>query len=325
MIITRTPLRISLFGGGTDFPDFYRMHQGAVLSFTIDKYIDIALKDRFDRDIVVQWGGGFQRVSEVDKVQHELVREAMKMTGIKEGVEIHTLADIPAEGTGLGSSSSVTVGILNVLYAYKGEQVPAQTLAEQACQIEIEILGKPIGVQDQYIAAYGGLRFLEFNSDGRVRVEALEIGENKHHLSNNFLLFFTGKTRKSSKILAEQKGNIASKVFVLKKMAKQAKKTRKLILQGHFNEIGLMLDKGWQLKKKMASGISNPEIDEMYKRAKRAGALGGKITGAGGGGFLLLYVPPNKQDNVRDALRDFREFSFYLERDGSKVIFNIRR
>lgn len=325
MIITRTPLRLSLFGGGTDFRDFYHLHGGAVLSFTIDKYIYIILKERFDDDIVVQWGHGFQRCTSVAEIEHELVREAMKLTHVCDGLEIHTLADVPSEGTGLGSSSSVTVGILNALYIYKGMQIPAAKIAKQACQIEIDTLGKPIGIQDQFIAAYGGLRFFEFLATDRVKTAALPANGCARQLINNLLCFYTGCTRQSATILTEQKSNIADRIDTLKLMRDKAYQAKSFIEQGNCDAVGNLLDVAWQLKKEMASAISNPDIETMYHKAKTAGALGGKIAGAGGGGFLLLYVPPQHQENVRTALAAHQELHFNLERDGTKTIFNIRR
>ena len=203
MIITQTPLRISFAGGGTDFPDYYRQDTGRVLSTAIDKYLFVIVKERFDNRIYVNYSQK-EIVDRIDDLQHELVREAMRKTGVLDGVEITTLADIPSEGSGLGSSSSITVGLLNALYAYQGEQVPAERLAREACEIEIDILGKPIGVQDQYIAAYGGLRLFTFGSEGRVQADRVNMTDiMRRRLSNNLMLFFTNRTRRSSEILEE--------------------------------------------------------------------------------------------------------------------------
>jgi len=325
MIVVQTPLRISFLGGGTDFRDFYTQEEGCVVSSAIDKYIYAIIKKRFDDKIRV----GYTRtelVDNLDQLQHELVREALRLTGITRQVELSTMGDIPSEGSGLGSSSTVTVGCLHAMYAYQGHLVDAETLARQACAIEIEILGKPIGKQDQYIAAYGGLRFIRFKPDGTVEVEGVSISEELRRAFNErLMLFFTGITRQASSILQEQVTQTRARMTVLRELKALAIEGRRYLEQGQLDALGMALDRGWAAKQQLASGISNSEIDEMYLAARRAGALGGKITGAGGGGFLLLYCPPKFQDAVRYALRGLRELPFRLERDGTKVIFNARR
>jgi D-glycero-alpha-D-manno-heptose-7-phosphate kinase len=325
MIVVQTPLRISFLGGGTDLPDFYRQEEGCVLSSAIDKYIFVIIKKRFDDKIRV----GYTRtemVDSLDEVQHELVRESLRLTGITRQVELATMGDIPSQGSGLGSSSTVTVGCLHALYAYKGQLVDAETLARQACQIEINILGKPIGKQDQYIAAYGGLRFLRFRPDESVAVEEVTLsGELRRALDERLLLFFTGITREASTILSRQVAKMGASMAVLRALKDLAVEGRRSLEQGQLDRLGALLDEGWGLKRQLAEGISNDQIDAMYQAARRAGALGGKITGAGGGGFLLLYCPPKYHDAVRYALRGLRELPFRLERDGTKVIFNARR
>jgi len=324
MIITQTPLRISLFGGGTDFKDFYLNAGGAVLSLGIDKYIYVIVKERFDDDIYINYSKK-EIVSSVDDIEHELVKEALKKAGVDRGIEITTLADIPSEGSGLGSSSSVTVGLLNALYAYQGEQVTLDRLAKEACEIEIDILGKPIGIQDQYIAAFGSMRFFEFGKDGSVKTERLGLKvEDKMRLVSNLLIFYTGKTRSSSDVLTEQKANISGKLEELGRIRDLAYTAKDDILGGSMDNIGALMKKGWEEKKKLASNVTNAEIDELYAKAIGAGALGGKISGAGSGGFLLLYCPREAQNSVRDAMAGHRELPFLLSRDGSKVIFNNR-
>ncbi|MGQ9586224.1 MAG: GHMP family kinase ATP-binding protein [Anaerolineae bacterium] len=325
MIITQTPIRISLAGGGTDFPEFYRQEEGCVLSSAIDKYVFVVIKARFDDKIRV----GYTRTEMVDgieEVQHELVRESLRLTGIRSGVEIATMADIPARGSGLGSSSAVTVGLLNAMYAYTNRLQTAEALARQACQIEIEILGKPIGVQDQYIAAYGNLRFMRFLTDGRVVVEDLPLDPDlKRRLNQNLMLFWTGIDRNASDILAEQKSQMDERMSYLREVKALALEARECLLAGELDELGRILHRNWECKKQLASKVTNPQIDGMYATARKAGALGGKITGAGGGGFLLLYCPRERQSDVRAALHGYRELPFHLERDGTKVIFNIHR
>jgi D-glycero-alpha-D-manno-heptose-7-phosphate kinase len=325
MIIVQTPLRVSLFGGGTDFRSFFLEEGGCVLTSAIDKYIFVNIKKRFDHMLRV----GYTQTEMVDRVsdiQHELIREAFVITGIDRGVEITTMGDIPSRGSGLGSSSTVTVGTLHAMYTLKGEMVTAECLARQACEIEIDRLGKPIGIQDQYIAAFGGLRFMEFKTDGEVLVQKIELAPSQaRRLNENLLLFFTGITRRSGTILDEQKNNINHRRDVLCEMKKMAYVARDELLSGNMDVIGELLHESWSLKKQLASRISNDGIDEIYASARRAGAIGGKITGAGGGGFLLLYCPHEKQEAVRAALSDLQELSFQLEHSGSKVIFNYQR
>src|SRR3972149_1341063 len=320
MIITQTPLRLSLLGGNTDFPEYYKKYGGLVLTTAIDKYIYCIVNARFDDLIYVNYSIK-EVVKKVSDLKHELVREALKLLGITKGIEITFLSDVPAAGTGLGSSSSVTVGVLNALYQYTGRAIEAERLAREACEIEIEILGKPIGVQDQYIAAYGGVDFIEFRKDGVVSVEPLGLPEElRADLESSMMIFFTGKTRKADVVLKEQKENIDKKNEVLSEMAQQARAGRRLLQNGKIAQLGKLLDEGWKLKKTLASKITDSEIDKMYAAAKKAGAFGGKISGAGGGGFMTLFVPTSKRDSVRRAMNGLREMPVGLAKDGSKVI-----
>jgi D-glycero-alpha-D-manno-heptose-7-phosphate kinase len=325
LIITQTPLRISLAGGGTDFAGFYEKHGGAVLSTAIDKFIYVIIKARFDEKIRV----GYTRtemVDSLDQIEHELVRECLRHTGLKEGLEIATMADIPSEGSGLGSSSTVTVGLLHAMYTYKGELVTAERLAEEACHIEIDILKKPIGKQDQYIAAFGGIRKFTFQEDGLTHIRAIEIGEEQgRRLGEVLLLFYTGITRKADSILAEQKNNIVDQEQTLLAMKAQVEEMEISLQTGSFHKAARILHAGWEMKKALANKISSSTIDDLYEKALDAGATGGKIAGAGGGGFLLVFCPPDRQIMVRNALAELKELPFHLERDGSKVIFNNRR
>lgn len=323
MIITQTPLRISLLGGGTDFPAFFRQHGGAVLSLGIDKYVYVIIKERFDELIYINYSKK-EIVSSIDEIRHDLVREAMRLSGVEQGVEITTLADVPSEGSGLGSSSSVTVGLLNALHNYAGNQVSAAQLADEAVRIEMEILGRPVGVQDQYIAACGNLRFMEFGRDGTIHVEPVRLTEaEKRRLVSNLLLFYTGRTRNAATILKEQEMNIPARNRQLVAVRDLAYRAKEAVESGDLDSLGQMLNENWMIKKSLAGGITLPEIDRMYEVALAAGALGGKISGAGGGGFLLLYCPRYAQDQVRKALSDFRELPFMLSRYGSKVIFHM--
>ena len=325
MIIVQTPLRVSFFGGGTDFPSFFMEEGGCVLSSAIDKFIFVTVKERFDKKLRIGYTQT-EMVDSVDQIHHDLIRESLRITGIENGVEVTTMGDIPSEGSGLGSSSTVTVGSLHAMYAYMGEIVSAERLAREACGIEIDTLKKPIGIQDQYIAAYGGLRFFEFKSDGEVKVEKVKISPDSHRMLNEcFLLFFTGVSRRADTILNEQKSNIKDRVTELREIKQMAFQARNDIETGNFDSFGRLMNHSWQLKKKLAGLISNGSINDMYETAQRAGAIGGKITGAGGGGFLLLYVPYERQNAVRTALNGLQELPFRLEADGTKVIFNYRR
>jgi D-glycero-alpha-D-manno-heptose-7-phosphate kinase len=325
LIIIQTPLRVSLFGGGTDFPSFIREEGGCVLSSAIDKYIFVTIKERFDSKLRIGYTQT-EMVDKIDEIHHELIRESLRLTGIDHGVEITTMGDIPSEGTGLGSSSTVTVGALHAMYAYRGEIVPTEQLARDACKIEIEALKKPIGVQDQYIAAYGGFRFFEFLPDGQVKSEKLSLSSDAQRvLNDNLLLFFTGVGRSSASILGEQKSNIQNRTSELREIKQLARQARGEIEQGNIDAIGCLMDQSWELKKRLAQTISNGHLNAIYESARHAGAIGGKITGAGGGGFILLYVPYECQNNVRSALNGLQELPFRLEADGTKVIFNYRR
>lgn len=325
MIIVQTPLRISFFGGGTDFSSYYMEEGGCVLSSAIDKYIFVTVKKRFDNKLRIGYTQT-EMVESIDQIQHELIREALRVTGVFKGLEVTTMGDIPSDGSGLGSSSTVTVGALMALYTYMGESVSMEKLAKDACEIEIGTLGKPIGIQDQYIAAYGNLRFIEFLPDGHVKVEKMNLDpEFRRGLNDCFLLFFTGINRRADTVLTEQKNNIKDRMPVLREIKHMAYQAKTELENGNLDAFGSLLHKSWELKKRMAGPISNGAIDEMYNAARKAGAVGGKITGAGGGGFLLLYAPYEKHKAIRSALSTLQELPFQLEPDGSKVIFNYRR
>jgi D-glycero-alpha-D-manno-heptose-7-phosphate kinase len=325
MIVVRTPLRISFLGGGTDFPDYYRNHGGMVLSTAIDKYIYVIVKQRFDNMIYVNYSRK-EIVENVDEIQHELVREAMRITGVERGVEITTLADVPSSGTGLGSSSSVTVALLQALYSYSGRLVTAETLARKACEIEIDICNKPIGMQDQFIAAYGGFREISFKKNDAVIVSELGLDDGLiRRLNRNMLLFYTNVTRPSESILTEQRENISKRENRLLGLRELAQQARDCLQNDDLSNFGDMLHKGWELKRGLASGVSNQVLDNLYNASRKAGAIGGKIAGAGGGGFLLLYAPLAAQDNVRNVLSNLRELPFLFERDGSRVVFDLGR
>ncbi len=316
MIIVQTPLRVSLFGGGTDFPEFYKNEGGCVLTTAINKYIYVIVKSRFDSNVRLTYTKA-EFVNKSSELKHDIVRECLKHVGINHGVEIITIGDVPG-GSGLGSSSAVTVGVLKALYAYIGQETAAEELAQTACFIEREALHKPIGIQDQYISAYGGSRFIEFGSG--VVSRKLSFGKISEHL----LLFFTGITRSSEKILRVQSNNLSKNLDALRKIKRLTYQAVKEVKKNNGNAFGKLLDESWQQKKLLAKSISSTKINFWYKKAKDAGALGGKILGAGGGGFLLFYCPNGSKEKVRLALSKLTEIPIQPEPDGTKVILNYR-
>ena len=325
MIITQTPLRIGLLGGGTDLPGYYREHGGRVLNCALDKYVYVIVKQRFDDDIYVNYSKK-EIVSEVDDLEHELVREAMRMTGVDSGVEITTLADIPSTGSGLGSSSAVTVGLLHALFTYRGRQVSAIELAERACTIEIERCGKPIGKQDQYIAALGGIRDIRFGPGEQVIADELQLSAaQRRFLQQQIMLFYTGITRSADPILLEQNANLESTAPQLDMLRDLAGFAVERLRRGDADAIGPAIRESWEAKRKLASGVSTDQIDDMVTRALDAGASGVKLTGAGGGGFLLVLCPMERQRAVRDSLQELQELPVRLDRLGSRVVLNVQR
>jgi D-glycero-alpha-D-manno-heptose-7-phosphate kinase len=325
MIITQTPLRIGLLGGGTDLPDYYREHGGRVLNCAIDKYIYVIVKQRFDNDIYVNYSKK-EIVSKVEDLEHELVREAMLMTGVTSGVEITTLADIPSAGSGLGSSSTVTVGLLNALYAYRGRQVSAQELAERACEIEIERCRKPIGKQDQYIAALGGIRDLNFGPGEEVIADEVELDPaTRRALQRQIMLFYTGVTRNANTILAEQNAKVTSTRPHLDQLRRLAGRAVEELRDGNVDGIGPAVRESWQAKRELAGGVSNQQIETAVGLALDAGASGVKISGAGGGGFMLVLCPVEHQRRVRLALDHMTEMPVKLDHLGTRVVLNITR
>jgi len=324
MIITKTPFRMSFVGGGSDLESYYGNKVGAVVSTTIDKYVFITLNKNFDKGINLKYSQ-VEKVENISDLQHDRAREVLKMLKITDSLEISSLADIPSKGTGLGSSSSFTVGLLQALHAYKGEYASPEKLAQEACQIEIDILGEPIGKQDQYAAAYGGLNLIQFNPDGSVAVDPIICKKDTiQELESNILMFYTGITRSASNILADQKKNLEAdknKALVMDKMVKLAFDLKNELQENNVSAFGEILNENWNLKKQMASGVSTPAIDDWYDLAMKAGATGGKLLGAGGGGFLMFYAPKDKHVQVRQSLNMLRPIDLKFDYQGSKVIF----
>jgi D-glycero-alpha-D-manno-heptose-7-phosphate kinase len=327
MIITRTPFRITLGGGGSDLPSFYREHGGLILAVAIDKYMFLSVNTPIlDDKIRVRYSTS-EMVDHVDKVQHTLAREALRYFGIPNGLEIVSIADIPA-GTGLGSSSSYLVGLLNALHVLLQDQASPQKLAEEACYLELDVLQKPIGKQDQYMAAFGGLTILEIAQDGKVKVSHLNLGVDLvEALEQNIILFYTHDIRDATTILQKQdaatRRNDKTVVSSLREIKDIGIEICSAITRGNLRRFGELMDIHWESKKRLSKGITNPQIDAWYELAKSNGAVGGKISGAGGGGFLMFYCE-EKKPQVRDAMRKagLRELNFRFDFEGSKVIFD---
>lgn len=324
MIISRTPLRISFAGGGSDLAAFYRQEPGAVVSMTIDQYIYITVNAKFDHQIRASYSVT-EIVERVDDLKHQLIRESLKLVGQAQGVEITSISDIPSQGTGLGSSSSYTVGLLNALYAFRGKFAGAERLSREACMIEIERCSAPIGKQDQYIAAYGGLQFIQFNPDETVFVDPVICRpQTRQLLQERLLMLYTGITRQTGDVLREQQANTErdkAKRRSVRRLVELAHDLRATLQHDELDHFGEVLHEGWMRKRELAAGISNPHIDDWYERARAAGAAGGKILGAGGGGFLLLYAPVERHAAILAALPELQHTRVQFEPQGSKIIY----
>ncbi|HJX70774.1 MAG TPA: hypothetical protein VJ346_02445 [Bacteroidales bacterium] len=323
MIITRTPFRISFVGGGSDMETFYSRHRGAVLSTSIDKYMYISSHRFFFPDKIRIKYSQTETVGSVNELKHPILRETLKKLNISGGTEISSIADIPA-GTGMGSSSAFTVGLLHNLYAVKRQYVTHEQLAREACEIEIDLLKEPIGKQDQYAAAFGGLNVISFNPDGSVPVEPLYIKNEVYEaLQQNLLMFYIGNQRKASDILSEQKKNASrdDKFSILKSMVSLVFDLKESLYKENLDDFGKILHENWILKQKLAAQISNNEIEKIYQTGLENGATGGKLLGAGGGGFMLFYCEKSKQMKLKESLKHCRSFDFAFERDGSKLIY----
>lgn len=315
---------MSFVGGGSDLPSFYMKHGGAVLSTTIDKYIYINVNKKFDNGIRIAYSKT-EEVESIDNIEHKLVKATMELLEISGGIEITSIADIPSKGTGLGSSSSFTIGLLNALNAYKGNFSSCEFLGEQSCKIEIDICGEPIGKQDQYAAAFGGFNLIEFNKNGEVLVKPIITKkETLLEIEQNLIVFYTGLTRNASSILKEQNDRIQNddrKVANLLKMVDLTYVLYNEIQNNNTKVFGEILHENWELKKELSNGISNTFIDDCYNAAINSGALGGKILGAGAGGFLLFYVEKNKQKSVINSLSNLKQVEFSFENNGSQIIY----
>ena len=324
MVMSQTPLRISFVGGGTDFASFYKTNKGQVISASIDKYIYVIVKKRVDDLIVLHYTEN-EIVERVADIKHEIIREALLHAGIEKGIEIITLADITAKGSGLGSSSVLTVGLLNALYHFQGKQVSSENIAKEACIIEIEKLKKPIGKQDQYIAAYGGIKKIEFNADETVTLTEINLSEEeKNKLSHSLILHNTKMMRKAETVLQEQLINIEKRVTELQTISNLVNQLDTAFDAKDFDLLGNLLAINWDLKKTLASKVSNDQINEMVDIALSNGATGCKIAGAGGGGFLMSYVPAAHRESFRAAMHPYKELRYQFDPAGSRILLNIK-
>ena len=324
MIISRTPLRVSFVGGGSDLPAFYREEAGAVVSMAVDKYVYITVNPKFDAQVRVSYSHT-EEVPSVDQLQHPLVRESLRLLGITGGVEITSIADIPSRGTGLGSSSAFTVGLLHALHAFQGHHCSSQQLAQESCDVELNRCAAPIGKQDQYAAAFGGFNYIQFLPDETVSVQPLVCRpDTLQALQDRLLIFYTGITRSAGTILRDKQEAIAThpgKRDAVRRMAALAGQLFSELRANRIDALGAALHENWQLKRSLSDHVSTGEIDDWYDRALRHGATGGKLLGAGAGGFLLFDAPPERHPDVVRALAPLRRVPMRCEALGSRIIF----
>jgi D-glycero-alpha-D-manno-heptose-7-phosphate kinase len=328
MIISRTPVRVSFCGGGTDVDWFSTSSEkgGMVTSLAIDRYIHVIVNRRFDERIRLSYSK-LEVVDNFEDLEHELVRESMRITGVTSGVEITTIADIPSRGTGLGSSSAVTVGLLNALHCFAGRNVSSSQLASEACEIEIKILGQPIGRQDQYAAAFGGINSIKFCSDGNVIVDPINISEKiQSNISDEFTLIFTGQNRSASAVLLNSEEEGKSAIDNLIRIREQADEARDFLSSGDLSKLGLLLNEAWSMKRGISSNVSNDFLDEMYSQIMSTGANGAKLLGAGGGGFFLVHGDQQLREKLQsDFSSEHRMLPLNIDFNGSSIIFNDSR
>lgn len=324
MIISRTPFRISFFGGGTDYPEWYLNHGGAVLGTAINKYCYITcryLPPFFEHRSRIVYSK-IENVSSIDEIQHPSVRETLRFLGIHRGIEIHHDGDLPAR-SGMGSSSSFTVGLLHALHALKGEMPSKERLLRESLHVEQEMIKETVGSQDQALAAYGGFNHVMFHQNGDISVRPIVMSpEILRHFNDHLMLFYTGIKRTASDVAESYVRSLDQRKRQMRIMKDLVDEAISILVNGSdFNEFGLLLHEAWQEKRSLSARVSNPVVDEIYENARRAGALGGKITGAGGGGFMLFFVPPEHQERVREALRGNIYVPFRIDNTGSQIIY----
>ena len=323
MIVSRTPLRMSFVGGGSDLPSYYRQKGGAVLSTSVDKYMYVTVNKKFDNKIRLSYSIT-ENENSIQQIKHPIVRNTLELLDIQGGVEITSISDIPSQGSGLGSSSSYTVALLHALYAYKGENISKEALGRLSSHIEIDLCGDRIGKQDQYAAAFGGLNLIEFNEDDSVIISPVICKpETIKKMEESIIVFYTGRTRSASALLSEQSDNMnrADKRELMSNMVSLAYDMRDLLENNDIEPLGELLDQNWQLKRQMTAGISDPQIDGWYKKGILAGATGGKLLGAGNGGFMMFFAPKEKHANITKAMKDLQRVPFSFDTGGSKIVF----
>jgi len=324
MIISKTPMRLSFVGGGSDLPSYYREHGGAVLSTSIDKFVYVTVNPRFEPGIRLSYSKT-EIVENASQIEHVLVKAGLEKVGIESGLEITSIADIPSRGSGMGSSSSFTVGLLHALYAYDGKYVPKLDLGREACEVEIDMCGEPIGKQDQYAAAAGGLNVIEFHNDESVTLAPVVTPPGTiETVEAEMILYYLGGERSASRILEQQAKDVGasiSKKEALGKMVRLVYDLRDELARGHAHCVGEILHANWELKRQLTGGISNAMIDETYQTARANGAKGGKLLGAGGGGFMVFSVPRERQTGFRAALSHLREVPFSFDKSGTNIVF----
>ena len=323
MLISRTPVRASFCGGGTDLAAFYQNHPdgGAVTSLAMARYLYVTVNPRFDNSIRISYSS-MEFVNDINEIQHELVREAMKSTGVTDGIEITTIADIPSRGTGLGSSSAVTIGLLNALSSLAGNPMSSEELAKEACRIEIDVLGQPIGKQDQYAAAIGGVNTIGFLPDGSVSIDPLILSDNtKQRIENEFSLVYTGLTRSANSVLSKQKELTADRMEELSSLRLQAFQVRSALEGGRLEEVGRLLEESWQIKRNLVDGITGELLDNLHDQLINAGATGAKLLGAGGGGFFLVHGDDEIKKRLENSLSSKHKIlPLLIDSQGSTII-----
>jgi len=324
MIVSRAPLRMSFVGGGSDLPSYYRQNGGAILSTSVDKYMYVTVNKKFDNKIRLSYSVT-ENVNSIQEIKHPIVRNTLELLDIQGGVEITSISDIPSHGSGLGSSSSYTVALLHALYAFNGESISREELGRLSSHVEIDLCGDVIGKQDQYAAAFGGLNLIEFNEDDSVKVNPVICKpETIRKIEESIIVFYTGRTRIASNILGNQSNNmkLSGKRKLMSNMVSLAYEMRDLLENDDIESMGELLNKNWQLKRQLTEGISDLQIDSWYDKGIKAGASGGKLLGAGNGGFLMFFAPKEKHKIMIKALKDIQRVPFSFENEGSKIVFS---
>lgn len=323
MIFVRAPLRMSFVGGGSDLPSYYQQRGGAVLSTSVDKYVYVAVNQKFDNNIRLSYSVT-ENIPETQSIKHPIVRNALELMGITGGIEITSISDIPSQGSGLGSSSSFTVALLQALYTFKGKDISKEDLGNLSSHIEIDLCGEKIGKQDQYASAFGGLNFIEFNKDNSVKVSPIKCSQDTiSKLEESIIVFYTGRTRSASNLLSKQSDNMSDvdKIEMMSNMVSLAYEMRSMLENDDTESFGELLHQNWMLKKDLAEGITDTQINSWYNKGIAAGATGGKLLGAGNGGFIMFFAPKENHSKIINSFNDLKRVPFSFEYEGSKILF----